>query len=678
MAIITASPNPVGLYATSVSTKVRIDWNMQWPAGTLPVKGIVALLVNGTPKSDSLFSPDLAGSQDYSPIDFPNTYTFILRREDNKAEVARVDVATYDIRNEIIAGFAEAYVPDLRPQMITNVVVKPGVDTVRISFKTVHPTIPLTTLMDASGTKIDARFGLLGGLRTSHEAIFGVETPLQLEAKHKFRIVAARGAGRGGPKEAVVDGEFISGSRRVEVFFETVDVHADGDPWPSGSGDLMFFFGAGDAETASRLGEPWPEYGPDDISDDDPPVAVNKQISIPQGPRQLWLKVVAMENDSTYWPWDWWDSFSEPGKPDFSGAGSSYQPGGANDRAETAIVLDVGSEPDAWSMGFEMKTGDFPLDYVIIGHIEAELEAGSVIAPKMFKPRAPRKPVGTVQDAGAVTHIAALGTSKQAEAFVVGMGGELYHRTIRPEADQRDDWNTIALPGEGTVTVTSAAPDAVDMVFRGSDGSVSHRSFNPRKPKDQKWRRLGGNFRYVVPAIETSKGKDSALILFAVEEDGSLHVRDAQAGQDWDRLGDQPVTAVAPLAVDGAGVSLFATSADGRLLQFSRQRGRWRSQDIAPPAGGVPTTLLLATSFARPSDKGKAGGQDVVVAALGEDQYVRILRWPDYPRGEPEGRWEDLGPLQDLAIGKPVRKAADRKASAKPTVTKRGAARELA
>ena len=670
MASITASPNPVGIYSVNVGAKTTVEWDTQTPQGIPQIDGKVSVLVNGTLQPGTLGNPGPTGRIDNYPVNVPNTYTFILRDTATNAELDRVEVATYDMRGEIIAGFANAYVPDLRPQMITNVVVKPGVDTVRISFKTVHPTIPLTTLMDSAGNKIDARFGLFGGLRTSHTAIFGVETPLELEANHKFRIVASRGAGNSGPKEAVVDGEFISGSRKLDVFFDSVNVHDDGDPGPSGDGEFMFHFGAADAETATLLGEPWPEYGPDDISYEDPPVALNKQISIPRGPRQLWLAVRAMENDSTLWPWDWGTVFRDPSVV-FEQPGTRYEGSASWQDAFVTAVFDIGNEPDSWTWAFDMATGDFPVDYVVSGHINGELEVGSVIAPKMAKLRPPLRPVGTIEDAGAVL---TLGAGKEAQSFVYGPDGALYHRTVARDSDSRADWNRIELPDRGRVTISVTAPDALDLVYRNADGSLSHRSLNPRRPKDQKWRRLGGNFQYVVPAVETPKGKVPSLLLFGVEDDGSLHVRDPQVRQDWYRLGDQTVSAVTALAINGSGASLFAAGGDGPLLHFSKQKGRWRSQAIAPRPSRSPTLLLTASAFARTPDKGNSGGQDVVIGALDEDHHVRVMRWPDYPRGQPEGKWEDLGPLQELVTGKRGRKAAATKAPAKPASRKRVAA----
>lgn len=669
MATITASPNPVGVYSTSVGAKTTILWDTQLAGFVL---GTVIVLVNGTDEKEVAGSAP-AGTFDYQ-VTTPNSYTFVLRRADNQAELARVTVTTYDLRSEMIEGFTAPFVPALRPQMITNLSVKPGVDTVRISFKTGRPTIPLTTLLDASGAKVDARFPLFGGLQTSHEAIFGIERPLEQEAKHSFRIVAAGPTGnQNSPKEAVVTGAFVTGKRKIDIFFDTVNVHNDGDPGPSGSGEFMFRFGAGDAETTLPMGEPWPEYGPDDISYDDPPVGLNKQITIPHGPSQLWVEVVGVENDRTAWPWDWGSALGT--RPTFTGPGSTYAATAAVEQASVASVLDIGSEPGSWTMAFDMASGNHPVSYTVSCRLAVEIAFGAVIGTKMFKPRGPLKFAGTLDEAGTIAHVAARGAEERAEALVLGPDGALHHRTITPDAERRGDWTRIDLPDKGAVSVVASAPDELDLIFRHSDGSVSHRRFNARRPKDGKWRKLGGNFHHVVPAIEASRGKEPALLLFGVEEDGSLHVRDALAGGDWDRVGDQPVGAIAPLSIERSGASLFAVAKDGPLLHFSRQRGRWRSETIAPVPDRVSTSLLTIAVFDRPADNARRGRQDVVIGALGEDHTVRVLRWPDYPAGAPEGRWEELGPLQDLTFAGSERVRPKSKASAKLRSPKRSATR---
>lgn len=673
MAAISASPNPVGVYSKTVGATTTLTWDTQL-AGIRP-NGKVFVSVNNGPETEvpgQAAQGAPTGTISFS-VTIPNTYTFVLRRVATQEELARVVVTTYDLRNEMIAGFAAPFIPALRPQMITSVSVKPGVDTVRISFNTVRPTIPLTTLMDASGTKIDVRFPLFGGLRTSHEAIFGVEVPLAQEAKHIFRIVAAGPTGnKSSPKEAVVTGEFMTGRRNVEIFFDTVDVKSDGDPWPSGSGEFSFAFGAGDAESALPMGEPWPEYGPDDISDDDPPVSLNKQISILHGPRRLWVQVVGAENDSTLWPWDWGIGLGR--RPTFTGPGTSYAANAAAEQTSVTTVFDIGSEPEAGTMDFEMATGDHPVSYVVSGRLAVDIALGAVIAPKMLKSSGPLGIAATLEDVGTVAHVAARGAGNRAESFVLGPDGALHHRTISPEA-RRDasDWNRIDLPGKGAVSVVASSSQVLELVFRDSGGAVSWRSFDAHKPKKEKWRRLGGSFRYVAPAVEHARGRERALLLFGVEEDGSLHIRDVRAGEDWARIGDQTVSAIAPLSIENLGASLFAVGADGALLHFTRERGRWRSQAIAPASHRLPPLLLTAAVFERANSKGRGRiGQDVVIGALDEDHAVRVLRWSDYPAGAPEGRWEELGLLQDCAMAGSGRAGTKGKAPRKTRALKRG------
>jgi hypothetical protein len=59
--------------------------------------------------------------------------------------------------------------------------------------------------------------------------------------------------------------------------------------------------------------------------------------------------------------------------------------------------------------------------------------------------------------------------------------------------------------------------------------------------------------------------------------------------------------------------------------------------------------LLTAAFSDREGGKGGRRGQaGLVIAAMGEDHHVRMLRWPDFPAGAPKERWEELGPLQEL------------------------------
>ena len=81
------------------------------------------------------------------------------------------------------------------------------------------------------------------------------------------------------------------------MFFTEIDVWRDGDPGLKGDGEFTFSFGAGDADSRTNLGEPWPGEYKGDINDDDPPKFINKNIDMPFGPRNLWIEVIGTEDD---------------------------------------------------------------------------------------------------------------------------------------------------------------------------------------------------------------------------------------------------------------------------------------------------------------------------------------------------------------------------------------------
>lgn len=667
MAFITASSNPVGVYSANVGKDITIRWDTQLRG----VNGRVSVLINGTPNPPELGGQLPSGNATYK-VTIPNTYTFVLRRTDNNAELQRLDVTTYDLRDAIIAGFAGAYVPALRPQMITHLSVKPGVDTVRISFRTARPTIPKTEIRDDKGNYVDGRMPLFGGLRTRHEAVFGIERPLALNKKHSFRIEAfgpTRDLGNpnkpANPNNAVVTGEFVTGTRNVDVMYENLDVHDDGDS--GGPGEFALVFAVGNVETGAMLGNPHSMRR--DISDKDRPIDLGIVLPLTDVHREIWLQVIAHEDDH--------DIFEGLGigargmRPEFNGPGGRYKDDGSQEMVTLTIVEDVDLDPGRWMVPFELRTGDWPVDFVVTGHLRVHIFEGSTIATKIA--RAARVPRGSgfLTEPGSVAGLDVGGVGERTEEVALGGDGAFYHRSLRRERSKTEgggDWTRVELPGRGTPAVVSAG-ETLDLFDLDERGGVLHRRYDPDKPRGAKWCKMGGNFAHVVPAAEPGKGKGSehGLTLFGIAEDGDLFVRDARGeGRDWERLGDQSVSAVAPVSAGRAGASLFAISGDGALLHCSKERGRWRSRAIGPPPGRVPTLLLTAAAFGRTDGKGVRGVHDVVIGALGQDHIVRILRWPGYPEGSPTGRWEEMGPLQDLVTGGQGRAPTKRKAPSKP------------
>ena len=145
VATLTANPIEVGLWDPNQPGKTRIDWNTD----NNNIRGKVFVSING-----ALPTQVGGGNQgavtgfinEYGPVELNKTYIFALRRANNNALLApTVSVTAYDLQQELKKQTAAAilFANQLDPpQAIYGLVVNPGVDTVRISFRTRRPTIP--------------------------------------------------------------------------------------------------------------------------------------------------------------------------------------------------------------------------------------------------------------------------------------------------------------------------------------------------------------------------------------------------------------------------------------------------------------------------------------------------------------------------------------------------------
>jgi hypothetical protein len=648
MPTISASPNPVGIYSASVPTFTNVEWNTE--SRTV---GVVEYSENGSgPKALGGGAP--SGNVPLQ-VKLGSTYRLSLKTDTGGGlvEVATAMVTTFDLRQQMAAGFTQHHVPEFRPQLITNLVVQPAVDSVIISFRTRFPTIPTTELRDDAGNWVDGKLPLLGGLRTRHRVEFGFEQGLALDRKHSFKIEAF-GPNRNLPK-AVAEGEFITGRRDVDVNFEVIDVLNDTDS--GGAGEFSITFGVGDVGTTAALGPPQSWRG--DITDRDPPVALNKAFSLTNAHRLLWLQVTVDEDDQE----PWGGIAARGSRPEFEQPGGSYSDDGDLERVRLTIHVDVDTDPGQFIIPFEMRTPPWPLDFVINGTLDVRGFAGAVLSTKMSKAKLPPRPDGYLTSPGDAFGLAADGVSGRADLVALGADGAVYHRSMtRDDRNRkgRPDWHRVELPGLGAPAAVASGGSTLDLVDLDENGAVLHCEFDPDKPKRAKWRKLGGNFAYVVP-VAGSGGRRAAgpsVALFGISDDGSLHVRDARGdGRDWDRLDQVQVRAVAP--VSGASPALIAVASNGDLLHFGKRNGRWRPQAIGPKApGDSPTRMLTAAVVERIDGKDRETmHRDLVIGAMNAAHEVQMLVWPDYPEGAP-ARWQELGPLQGLMIspaGEPKR-----------------------
>lgn len=667
MPTLSASPNPVVFYSATAPATTTVRWNTEGR-----FSGIVYVSINGG-KAEPLpgqGSGAPSGTGLTLPVSFGSVYRLSLKRaDDTSVELASVIVTTSDLRAQIAEGFSQAYLPQLRPQMITNLVVTPGVDTVRVSFRTTRPTIPTIGIYDANGAYLDGRMPLFGGLQTKHGAEFGVDRPLALGSKHKIVIDAFGATGNASsPRKVTQTVEFISGTRSADVTFENVDVHDDGDTGASGAGEIVFSFGVGDRSTGQLIGPSvqWPAVGVAEISDDDGQVDIGVTLPIPAAPRIIWAQVIATDDDSGTLPGQDAVRFFLP--PKFEEEGSRYFVRAAAAHASVTVSIDLGTESGRFAIPFEMMTGDFPLDYVMSGHIFVRAKEGAVISTKvgMGGPAGWRSSFLT--EPGDAVRLAAAGAANHGHLVALGADGAVHYLPSKAELrEKQKTWTRIELPCAGTIAVAASPTGTINLVGADSDGAPIHREFDPAAPKRGKWRKLAGRFREVHPAFAARSGRGAAakLLLFGLGHDGSLHVCDDADRDDWSRLGDEPVRAIASAPLDAARPAVFAAAENGTLLSFERDKGRWRQRALARIQGEIAPQLLTVVPVDQVDAKSGKISRDLVIGTMSEDYRVFTLRWPDYPIEKPEDCWQELGSVQDLLVEKPATPAKRRRESRK-------------
>lgn len=651
MATITATPNPVGIYSQAVGGIARIRWTTR----PTPTSAKLFLSTNGgLPQEFPPNQPSNGVIEIITPIDLPvslgNTYRLILRSAtSNPADLATLDVSCFDLRQEMAEEFSASFPQQVRPQAIKNLSVRPGIDVVLVTFKTEKPTIPLIELLDETGAKISARFGLFGGMRTEHEAFFGEDPPLALESKHSIRIVAA-----GGAKEVEARADFITGSRRADVVFDEVDIFDDSDPGLRGEGEFMFNFGAGDAVTGTSFGPQFLNFGWIGLDPDDDHVPLGQTISIPKAPRQLWVQTIAYESDWTAAPLEWAPPFRSA--VSFRPPGTSFSRSDGHQEVTVTDFVDIDHDVGAAVTPFELNPGNYSIAFVMKGHVEVNSSFGQSLTTKSGKMRPRPKAVGPVSEAGMTAFVTPTGRVEDAQVFAYGPDNSLYYRAAnRPKKGPELDWTRVELPAPGRAAVAAPEGGKFDLILHREDGGVML-SRNSGK-KQGVWRSLGGDFERLVVGATRQKTGSSEVTMFGLDKEGQIRFRSTDGdGGDWQPLGSALSTAIALTEIDGKPV-LLALGADRRVRLYTKSSTRWRERVIeqSVPGRGSLTGIAVAT----PGVSVK-GAQEIVIAAMSDDQRIRTLHWSSFP-DEPDGAWEDAGSLQDLYTPQRIARGAKTK-----------------
>lgn len=632
-ASITATPNPVGFWFPSDNRKTTISWDTD---------GAGHGYVKVTPDTgvEQPFDTDAkAGkhSKDYSTPELAlgHSYTFTLYKQDNDKVLAKVTVTTVDLEQRLLDMTSEWAMEQRAlggaPQAITDLTVAAGVDTVRISFKTVQPTIPSVTLAAADGTQVASWLPLFGGLQTQHECILGQNVPLDQQTSYRLRIVAS-GTYFGKPHDAVVTQTCVTGSRKVTLFFDSINVRKDGDP--AGAGEFEFFFRGGDADGGAPLG--YAVWGEGDISDDDPPVDVNRTIAIERAPRAVYAIVLGVDQDFDVIPYPGEGLPDYYPKVEFQGDGSWWASSYDYDSAWVTKVFPITDVFGAASRTFEMSTGDFGVAFTVSGRLMVEGWAGTNSVSRKTRRGRRFSPNAVVAVPGAFGAVGA----GEGNAHVVGLGadGAIYSKVVgAPNGDSRHEgWAQLAEGVTGPVTVLAAARDRIELFALDEAGSLAVATAG-RGRRVSRWRNLGGPFVQPVTAVAGEGGRTELL---GVDEGGSvLHrsvVRSSKQ-EEWEQIGEGVSGSLQAFPLRNGGLAVFALGTDGTVLHKRRGPKRWQ------PAGTKWLSLGHTSGVRLLAERLDEDGVGLVTIA--EDGSLEILLWRDYPGGEP-GPWKAQGTLE--------------------------------
>jgi len=191
--MLTAANNPVTVWGPNSAGTTTITWN----TGDAAVLGRVFMAVteNGIMGPETVFdgkTPAAAGSKPL-PVRLGSAYRLQLRRASDNAVLDTLTVTVERIAAPVIVdhvSFGDLIDKLKGGQAITDLRVRAGIDTCRVSFKTAQPTIPVVTATAPDGTQVGASFPLFGGLRTEHEMLLGEVNALPQATEIALKIIA--------------------------------------------------------------------------------------------------------------------------------------------------------------------------------------------------------------------------------------------------------------------------------------------------------------------------------------------------------------------------------------------------------------------------------------------------------------------------------------------------------
>lgn len=631
---LTASNNPVYVKAGATGA-TTIAWEMDIAAGE--AGGSVNLSINGgAPTTFAVIPATAPTGSKVQTVRLGETYFFTLRRSPDNALLASLTVTVIEEDGAIFGTAVGAPLEYLinPPQRILGLRVEPSVDTVRVSFTTKHPTIPVIEVETLDGVNVGRVIPLLAGLQTAHETIVGLSEPLPQATRLRLKITVpgqSRLAG-GKARDVVRAVEFTTGSRAINVLFDTIYIRADGDPM--GAGDFTFQLSAYDREHTS--GGFRTDY--EDIDAGDPPFRLAVDIPLRMTKREVIVTAQAADDDELLRT-----LLLLPERGDQPGSGFYYLNGAETGWARDVISVANVEQPGLTVIPFTLDNGDHKVAFTVNGRVNAIVTPGQGYVetrPKSARASAPR--IVALKGPGRAAQVVG-GNRESGARIALDANGAVWLKYFAPgrAPSAPVEWRRAAAAPGGAVTLVLDAADRPTLLALDEKGEAI---FWRANQAGGEWIKLGAK---LAGAITAAKGRDGQLDLFGVDAAGRVLRRAFDPLKpkpaEWRRVGDGVAGNLVALP-QASGVALFAIDHEGQIVHAFLRGDETPSFERI---GGPRTECFGAEALVA-----DIGG--VLVSALTDERVLHVLHWREFPRGKPHRQWREKGVIDEIIPMTPI------------------------
>ncbi len=451
---------------------------------------------------------------------------------------------------------AMSRVPAWWYQTVTNLNVLPGADSVRVTFTTSQPTVPVVEALKNVGgslVTVDTRFPFTAGMRTQHDLeLGGYPHRLAQGAWSWLRITAAPSLlPEWNPQPVVLTVSFRTSRRTARVRLTRAAVLED-----TATGDVQFTFAVYDADTGDLRDDPWlvppaATVGIGQVLGDEVDVDVGHVFEIDGAPDRIAVYALIHDDDP---PWGglslfgrappdslpsgpgegdsdgfWADGFTEvelPRPPAASAPQSGVVSLGGLRREGPALAAAVAADGHLHVFGRDRR-GEL---------VERRWPAGD--APSADEPW---RALGI----HAVADVAVTNDGEALEVFAQDREGVVAAARIGDGGEGR--WAPLGTVFAGWLDAATTASGDVHLVVSDRRGRIAHRARRAGRWTDR-WEELEGAPPGPVLAVP---GEDpAACVVVVIVPGGALHARTSRDGQWTDGGAWRPVGKLQPVPAD--------------------------------------------------------------------------------------------------------------------------------